>query len=321
LFFVFVSDDDAHLVPLPFLMLNPPLSLLSDELLDSIVDHVAELPLNDEILYNLSLADRAFTQSCQKYIFRSFQVSNTSKISKKLKRAKKILDNTPSFANQVRTVQLAISRDESAWLFNDPTFTSVLQLLANSPMPPHELHFGGQVFGSFIIEDPILIVRWLAQSFFAQTLTILRLTECKNIPLPLLLVCPRLREVSLNNVGAAEKSYGKYPDNQCSGREPPSLEVLNYRHSHSLVKQMITPPRRFNTPVVLWSNLRILTLTPHEKEGMAYLQPILDAACNTLEELYLTNLHTVECTCMVLIARSSVDELLNQLNNSHLLDW
>jgi hypothetical protein len=268
-------------------MLNPPLSLLSVELLDYIVEHVAKLPFKDEMLYNLSLSDRAFTQSCQNYIFRNFKVSNSKKIPKKLKRAKKILDDKPSFANQVRTVQLAISPDECA-LFNDPAFISIFQLLAKSPVPPHELYFGGHMLASLTIDDPILVVRRLGQSFFSQTLTILRLTECENVPLPIFLICPRLREVSLDYV-MAEKSYGEFPDNQCSGREPPPLEVLHYRDSHSLLKQMINPPSRFNTPVVLWSNLRILTTSPHEKEGMACLQPILDAACNTLEELYLTD--------------------------------
>jgi hypothetical protein len=289
-------------------MLNPPLSLLPKELLDSIVGHVEKLPpFNDKTLYNLSLADRAFTQSCQKYIFRNFEVSNDFEASnsnkipenliEKIKMAKKILDYKPSFANHsnhVRTVKLAVSRDECAWLFNDPTFISILQLLAKSPMPPHELHFGGHMFASFIIQDPILVVRRLAQSFFSQTLTILRLVECKNVPLSIFLICPRLREVFLRQVGA-EMSYDEYPDNQCSGREPPSLEVFDHHYSHSIVKQMVIPPSRFNTPVVLWSSLRILTVTPHEEEGMACLQPILDAACNTLEELYLTNPNLRKC--------------------------
>ena len=280
------------------IMLTPPLSRLPVELLDSIVEHVAKLPLafKDEILYNLSLADRAFTQSCQKHIFWNFKVIKRS-TGKELKfeRAKKILDDKPSIANQVRTVRLAVSRDEWIRLFNDPTFISILQLLAKSPVPPHELHLG-YIFASFIIEDPILVVRQLGQSFFSQTLTNLYLTSCENIPLPIFLICPKLRKVFLNHVGA-EMSYGEYPDSQCSGRKPPSLEVLDYRDSHSLLQQMITPPSRFKTPVVLWSNLRILTTDPHEKEGMACLQPILDAAYNTLEELYLTNFHMCKGRC------------------------
>jgi hypothetical protein len=165
-------------------------------------------------------------------------------------------------------------------------------------MPPHELHFGGHSFSSFMIKDPILVVQQLAQSFFSQTLTILRLTECMNIPLPLFFICPRLREVFLNRVEAIDRNYDNYPDNLCSGREAPSLEVFDYRNSHNLVEQMITPPPRFNTLVVLWSNLRVLTLSPHEEEGIACLQAILNAACDTLEELHLTTRGS-QCRCSV----------------------
>jgi hypothetical protein len=105
--------------------------------------------------------------------------------------------------------------------------------------------------------------------------------------------------VFLDQVGATDKIYDTYPDNHCSGREAPLLKVLEYRNSHSLVEQMIAQPPRFNTPVVLWSNLRVLTLAPHDKEGMACLQPILDAACNTLEELFLTGIHAGESRCGV----------------------
>jgi hypothetical protein len=168
----------------------------------------------------------------------------------------------------------------------------------------------------------MLVTRQLAESFFSQTLTILRLSEIANVPLPLFLICPRLREVFLDQVGATDKSYDKYPDDQCSGREAPLLEVLEYRNSHSLVEQMIAPPPRFNTPVVLWSNLRVLTLAPHDKEGMACLQPILDAACNTLEELYLTVFMWANVGVVFLITRSEFDKFFNQLDNlkSHLLD-
>ena len=50
---------------------------------------------------------------------------------------------------------------------------------------------------------------------------------------------------------------------------------------------MITPPPKFHTPLVLWSKLRVLKLSSQELE-LAISQPILDAACTTLEELYLT---------------------------------
>ena len=281
-------------------MLNPPLSLLSDDLLVSIVEEVAKLPYADEFLNNLSLADRAFTQSCQKYIFRMVILGSRMKISKQLAKKKKFLDDKPSIIDRVRMVQLRITVNANATLFKDPNFTSILQLFAKSPVPPHELHLNGLFTSTIItIEDPLLLMRQLTESFFSQTLTILHVSGCANVPLPLFLICPRLREVFLYRVGATDKIYDKYPDNQCSGREAPLLEVFDCCNSHTLIEQMIAPPSRFNTPVVLWSNLRVLTLAPYDKEGMACLQPILDAACNTLEELYLTNKHLGDCRCGV----------------------
>jgi hypothetical protein len=287
-------------------MLNPPLSLLSDDLLVSIVEQLSKLPFSYGYLSNLSLADRAFTESCQKYIFRELKLGDEwsesrRNIFKELTEAKKFLEDKPLLAKRVRVVRLSISSissEESASFCKDPNFTGVLQLLAKSPVLPHEFHFVGGPYAIIrfrVIEDLILVTvtRQLAESFFSQTLTILRLKKIANVPLPLFLICPKLREVFLDQVGATDKSYDhnlNYADDQCSDRlgETPSLEVLEYRDSHSLVEQMVSSPPKFNRPVVLWSNLRVLTLAPHDNEGMAYLQPILDATCNTLEELYLT---------------------------------
>jgi hypothetical protein len=184
-------------------------------------------------------------------------------------------------------VELLISR-KSSWLFNDHAFIS------SPPTAIQVTHAATRTSlrwtHLFFVHDQGSHTRRAA----ARAIILFANPDhspphrIANVPLPLFLICPRLREVFLDQVGATEKSYDKYPDDQCSGREAPLLEVLNYRNSHSLVKQMITPPPRFNTPVVLWSKLRVLTLSPRDKEGMACLQPILDAACNTLEELYLT---------------------------------
>ena len=198
-------------------MLNLPLSLLSDNLLVSIVEHVAKLPSKDENLYNLSLADRAFTQSCQKYIFQNLKFSS----EKRLNEVKKILHEKPSFADHICMVELLISCNGS-WVLNDHVLITILQLLSKTPMPPHELHFGGHNFSghnfsSFKIKDPILVIRRFVQSFFLQTLIILHLKQCANVPLPLFIICPRLKEVSLDRFGATEKSYDNFPDDQYFG--------------------------------------------------------------------------------------------------------
>ena len=270
-------------------MLNPPLSLLSDDLLVSIVEQLAKLRFTDTSgdLRNLSLADRAFTHSCQNYIFRKLKFGSGTKISKQLTKGKRFLEDKPLFSNRVRVIELGVAgeKPEGESLFKDPEFTSILELFAKSPMPPYELRFRGWWVGS-IIEDPIFLIRQVTESFFSQTLTILCVRNIANVPLPLFFICPRLREVVLERVGP-DNSYDKYPINQCSGREAPLLEVLELRDSYTLVEQIIAPPPMFNTPLVPLSNLRVLSLLPNIEEEMDCLQPILDAACNTLKELYL----------------------------------
>ena len=268
------------------LMLNPPLSLLSDDLLIYIVDHVAELPSSNLDLYNLSITDRAFTRSCQAYIFKvlSLESGINTNISKKLAKIRNILNDEPSFANRVRTVHLTVLDEQNKWLFNDSDFITIIQLLARSLMPPHKLRLD-----LIVIEDPIFLVGWLMQSFFSQTLTVLNLLDCKNVPLTLFLVCPNLREVHLDVVEVFESKLGddEYPDTQCSGRELPALELLSFCRSETLIKQMITPPPKFSMPVVDWSKLRVLELNPQRVTDMVCLQLILDVACNTVEELYI----------------------------------
>ena len=275
-------------------MLNPPLSLLSGELLVLIVEQLERLSVsnNNKNLNNLSLADRAFTETCQKYIFQELRLGyGRDIVSKDLENVKKFLEDKPLLAKHVRVVRAWFSL--SAFPFKDPNFTSILRLLAKSLTPPCELNFSGlgrvsSTVLSSTIKDPTFLTRQLAESLFSQSLTILRLRSITNVPLPLFLICPKLREVFLNNVEASGESYDSYPDDLCSGREAPLLEVLEYHESDTLVEQMIVPPPRFNTPVVLFSNLRVLKLDPDFREGMTYLQPILDVACNTLEDLYLT---------------------------------
>jgi hypothetical protein len=300
-----LAEFEVHFV---CAMLNPPLSLLSDDLVDYLVEHVASLTFWEQALQNLSLADPVFTDICQKYLFRTLTLGGEDgtrhEICNKLTKVKRILDDKPSFATRVRKIELFIGHRENAWLFQNSsrshphrkdaayaiTFISILELLANSPVLPHKLHFST---GIYTIEDPVLVVGQLSQSFFSQSLTILHLTECENIPLPLFLAFPKLKEVRLNRVGASQEDYDKYPVDQYSGRESPALELFNYSDSHTIVKQMITPSPRFHTPVVRWSKLRVLTLSPHESAEMALLRPILDAASTVLEELYLTNLPAV----------------------------
>ena len=96
-------------------MLNPPLSLLSDDLLYYVVDLVARLSSSrlsssNLDLYSLSITDRAFTAFCQAYILKDLYLgydpgTHKSTNISKLAEIRSVLNDKPSFAKRVRTVK------------------------------------------------------------------------------------------------------------------------------------------------------------------------------------------------------------------------
>lgn len=271
-------------------MLTPPLSHLSAELLFGIVTKVAQLPFGIGHLRNLSLADRAFTQHCQFYIFRVLSLVGTRiKISHQLERLRTLLDDKPSIAQRVRTVHIHFSEDKNAWLLEDATFNTVLHWLSVTPNPPHKLHLRGPLSYPVEIELPILFMECLERSFFSQTLVILHLQHCRRIPLSIFHFCHRLKHVLLDAIESTAEDYNGRLNTQVSIRETPALEYLDFRDAHTTVKYMLQPPLGFQGPIADLSQLHTLTLSPHEEAEMKYLQPILSAATATLEELYLTH--------------------------------
>ena len=142
-------------------------------------------------------------------------------------------------------VQLGISHTESASLLKDPNF-SRLQLFANlkSPMPPHELRRTNACAVNHRGSNACH-----ATACGIANLDVLHVSKCANVSLPLFLIHPK-RGI-LDQVRATINT-------QITSALP-LLEVLDYWKSHSPVEQIISPPPRFNTPVVLWSNLRVLT--------------------------------------------------------------
>ena len=298
------------------LMLSLPLSLLPKELFAQIVQCVADLPSETKSLRSLSLADWAFTELCQAHFFKYLVLADTSAkcIPKTLAKIANILNDKPSAAYRVRKIKIFITRKNNARLFSDPTFINIFQALAKSPIPPRKFFLSG----SFVFEDPILIVGQLTKTFLSQTLTVLRLVQCRNVPVTLFLICPLLRDVILENVEATKYSYDEFPGEQCSGRELPALECLQYCNSQSLIEQIITPPPRFHAGVVIWSKLRVLKLYPLKKKEMTGLQPILDSVCNTLEELHLES-YIKDSTCSTFHRLTRFDGFLNKTNNSFLM--
>ncbi|KAJ3504527.1 hypothetical protein NLJ89_g7888 [Agrocybe chaxingu] len=259
-------------------MLTPPLSLLAQEILDHIVDHLV-LPEWDEDLVHLSLTDRAFTPRCQMQIFRKISLDDDdcteNEMKKKIKKKWDILQARPSLAKYIRIIILRLADPQ---LFDNLSFVKILNLMKQSCASPHTLEVETED------DRPKRFAAGLLQSSLSQTLTTLHLTGWKGLPLDIIVVCPNLKYLDVRDIilGDKRKAHMLTKDFR-----PPKIERFDYYNSCHLVRRLVkigpSP-----APIVDWSECKILETSPHERSDMSCVQPILKLTSHTLEELYLT---------------------------------
>ncbi|KAF9561637.1 hypothetical protein CPC08DRAFT_735499 [Agrocybe pediades] len=271
-------------------MLNPPLSILPYEILLYIVDCLAALSSADRDLRALSLADRAFTSACQKWIFKTFRLFGGGKatVDDQLQTKGKILAQVPLLSHWIRKIQLQDINNRLSWLLSEPRFVSILQMLALSPAPPNELILEGALYKPVVFSDIYFFTTRLSQSFFPGTLTTLRLWECRDVPLTIITMLPRLKILYLDTIEAGKEDCSEYGVSELlESKHIPAIEVFESRRSHTMLASMIAPSPNNGEYIVQWDRLRILRLPPQDRESMQYLPRILSFSCGSLEELYL----------------------------------
>ncbi|KAJ3504526.1 hypothetical protein NLJ89_g7887 [Agrocybe chaxingu] len=259
-------------------MLTPPLSLLAQEILDYIVDHVV-LPHWDEDLVHLSLTDRVFTARCQMQIFRKISLDDDdctkSEMKKKIKKKWDILKASPWLAKHIRIIILRLANPQ---LFDNLSFVKILNLMTQSCASPHTLEVE--------TEDhrPKRFAAGLLQSSLFQTLTTIHLTGWKSLPLDVIVVCSNLKNLNVRNIDLGDERKHHM---LTKGFPPPKIERFDYCNSHHLVRRLIKvgPP---TAPIVDWCQCKILEASPHERSDMSCVQRILKLTSHTLEEFYLT---------------------------------
>ncbi|KAJ3515594.1 hypothetical protein NLJ89_g1659 [Agrocybe chaxingu] len=276
-------------------MLQPPISSLSQELLDRVVDHCVQLPERTMYLVTLSLVDRVFTARCTMHIFEELPLHDSweskKKFRTKIERKFMILKSNPSLARLVRVVDIKITRPQNAHIFSNSTFLKIVQLLQQHTESSHGIRF--QLIGEAIsTSDPEQFTRGLIHSSICQTLTTLSLCHLEaNVDM--FRVCPKLADITLLDVTAGDEV--KTPSSAAATNgvvEPLTIERLNYRTSCEAVNQLIEASRTPSTPIINLSKLRILKTSPHERKDMNCVPLLLDMASETLEELYLTTFST-----------------------------
>ncbi|KAH6910443.1 hypothetical protein BKA70DRAFT_1398857 [Coprinopsis sp. MPI-PUGE-AT-0042] len=184
-------------------MLNPPLSLLSNEILECVVELVGQDLDPKRDLKNLALADRQFTPICQRHIFREFvcKVREEGNWRRQLQSFSYTVTTNPCALQWVRAVALVIrSRiEDRSGVFQETTFRSILNRLASTDHPPEYLRINSFSDKDIVFHEADVALEILSTSI-GPNLVRMNLAFCCGVPLRLLQILPRLKELSLDHV-------------------------------------------------------------------------------------------------------------------------
>lgn len=262
-------------------MLEAALLELCNELITEIVFHVAA----GKDLKALSLAHRVFTDLCQRRLFKTLRISQCNH---KLPVAYDTLERQPHKAAYIRLLSVDLSSDimEGFDPFVDTRFLSFIDIISKAQGSLRSIHLAqvdnADGRSTRRAMDCILTVN------ISQTLTSLSLSHCE-LPRAAISQCPLLKKLNLEEVRLIELAGAPGNSNSVPDRKP-RLEILEYTAATDTVKAMLST-QGDETPTADLSKLQILGLTPEHEEDLAVAQAILDAAHDSLEELYL-----VDCT-------------------------
>ncbi|KAJ3506133.1 hypothetical protein NLJ89_g7037 [Agrocybe chaxingu] len=263
-------------------MLNPPLSLLSVQLLDSIVDYTAKLSAWWKQVASLALADRAFTARCRTHLFKELIILDSRQTDEEwdatIERKWRVLDDKPPLSRHILYIEIGICIPDRAQVLVDDRFRKISKILNDFPNSGRHLRFG-MVAGQRDLPDPRGFIESI--SLLAPTLTKIQLVGWANLPVEVFLGCPNLKVITLQDVVPAKDAVVT-PGNYSS---PPKIERLEYNVSHMFIEALLRPPNLTTGPTFDWTSLRVLKVSPHEHNDMVHVQPILNATSETLEKL------------------------------------
>ncbi|KAH6891688.1 hypothetical protein BKA70DRAFT_1441104 [Coprinopsis sp. MPI-PUGE-AT-0042] len=286
-------------------MLTPPLSLLSSDLIDEIVDWVAVLCYLEGIRTLLKV-DREFGSRCRAHIFRELRV-RVGRFAT-IPTLRRLLETNPHIVPLVRQMQVVFQNQVNLWPTTPDLDLGLLtHSLAKSPNPPSSLVIWVSYNTEVKIDNPEGLTQWLATSFFSSTLLKLDLSSITNFPIEAVRACIALRSLKVFSV---KISTSRKPlTSGIEGCRTPELEAFDFEKSQHFV-QRLTEDSHAGPQHASLKKLKVLKACLEDKVHMLLLQPILDQAQDALEELQL---HAYKVT-----SRQAPSDFLNLQNTPQL---
>ncbi|KIM35660.1 hypothetical protein M413DRAFT_32320 [Hebeloma cylindrosporum] len=267
-----------------------PISLISQELVDKIIDDLAESVEGVEFfrwhcLSRCSLVCQSFLPRSQYHIFRSIRIESEGDCGheftiKRCKELGRILTQSPHIATYVRELRLEIQPDDKMGLHETPIFMQAINRISQAHGPLDKLTLGD--FRASQLRDPQGFLDAFTRPFISPFITSLHIQRIENAPIRMIQECVNLADLTLWDV-----------DLECDSRPNPSrqyiprprLRSLTYRASPEAIKKLIG--KGFTYHPIHLSTLRALTIYTDDIEDILYAQSIIRAT-NSLEELYLS---------------------------------
>jgi hypothetical protein len=284
-------------------MLGHPLSTLSTELIDEIVDWVA-LSGSKNDLHNLLAIDRAFGGRCRTSLFKTLPLIVED--PEGLEACWSMIKGNPSIARYVCELHLLriesyspVKRD--IWSGDDPCFDNIIQALGATSQPPTSLKVSGRV------DIPASFERWAAASFFSTTLARLDLSSVENFPLSTIRYLRNLRFLNLYMAGVVNEEGPGMALLTARAPHPPQLEELTFRMS-GRAAHLLVEASHPDFQYAGLATLRVLRFHVRRMPEMAFLQAILNKSSSALEELQIHQhySHTAS-TCLSSIWNGSTE--------------
>ncbi|KAH6887181.1 hypothetical protein BKA70DRAFT_1464400 [Coprinopsis sp. MPI-PUGE-AT-0042] len=241
-------------------MLNLPLSLLSNEILECVVELVGQ---------DLDPKRDVREEGNWRRQLQSFSYAVTT---------------NPCALQWVRAVALVVcSRiEDRSGVFQETTFRSILNRLASADYPPEYLRINSFSNKDIVFHEADVALEILSTSI-GPNFVRMNLAFCRGVPLQLLLILPRLKELSLDHVAPQVGKPSRGPALQKGAT--PSLETFSFRRSHDMVEQLLNPFEELDQGTIDLSALRVLVLPPSDINTFPFVPKLLERAQKALEVL------------------------------------
>ncbi|KAF8876878.1 hypothetical protein CPB84DRAFT_1966488 [Gymnopilus junonius] len=281
---------------------DPPIANLSQELIDNIIDHIAAdsqpgcTGFLGGNLQQCALVSRSFRPRSQLQIFSFIHIRGdpSSKRQHIVQNLLQIIHDHPDIAHYIEELSLECTDLEPSWMYEDPSFLSILECISTSGKPLRKLTMIADTraddgFETLPLEDTGRLLNTFFLPFIAPFITTLSLHRLLNVPIEMVESCVNVTELEL-----LEVEFEEWPDSRHQKLPSAQLQRLAYQLGQGAMSKLlnIVPDGGNSFNAIDVSQLKSLIIYTDILSDLKCEQKIIDLSIDALEELQLLTTRT-----------------------------